>query len=194
MSHLPRQDIRLRIEDLARPLVGGTSPPGSPEFERQLQPDSFDVRIGVVVAGGRQVIDQGNRLWELPPGEMAIIITSESLNMPSGLAAEVGPRLSVLNEGLLVLTAPHVDPGYSGPLSARVINLLDRPFPLKYGELILTVIFYELTAETDRPYWENITPEEKIAKALKESRFTLNRLYGNHSGNSRPSHLAIPLR
>jgi len=148
----------------------------SGECEECLQPDSFDFRIGVAVAGGLEVVNEAQRVWQLQPGEMAIIITEESVDLPADMAAEVSPRLSILNEGVLVLTAPHVDPGYSGPLTARVINLLDNPYPLRFERPMLTVRFYLLDRATDRPS-SSVSPREKLDKAIRESRDTFHRLF-----------------
>lgn len=178
MSHWPRQEIRARISSPSGPLVQNTAPMDSSEFAECLQPDSLDLRIGIVVAGGLEKVQrQGDPPFQLPPGEMAAIITMEIVNIPPDVAAEVSPRLSLLNDGLLALTAPHVDPGYSGPLTARVINLLDRPYRLSFGSPVLTIRFYELKSATDRPCRDKVSMKEKTERALKESRDTFNRLF-----------------
>lgn len=178
MSHLPRQAIRDKIVTSRPPLVENTASVGSAEFDEQLQPDSLDLRIGVVVAGGLERVQSASDApFQLPPGEMAIVITTEVVNVPADLAAEVSPRLSILNDGLLVLTAPHVDPGYSGPLTARVINLLDRPYRLSFGGGVLTIRFYTLLDPSERPYAVRVSKREKLERALRESRDTFNRLF-----------------
>ncbi|MGH7353904.1 MAG: dCTP deaminase domain-containing protein [Candidatus Rokuibacteriota bacterium] len=177
MSHLVRQQIRELMVGTP-PLIEGAPVSGTPEFEEVLQPDSFDLRIGVVVAGGVEKVESDKSLpYLLPPGEMAIIITAENVNIPATLASEVSARQSILNDGLLVLAAPHVDPGYSGPLAARVINLLDKPYRLSFGAPILTARFYQLAAATERPYEARVSRSQKIERALRESRDTFNRLF-----------------
>lgn len=176
MSHLPGQEIYHRISGSV-PLIANTPQIGSVEFGECLQADSFDLRVGVVVAGGEVVADQRKPAWRLPPGEMAIIITEETVNMPGDLAGEVSARLSILNDGVLVLAAPHVDPGYRGPLTARVINLMDKPYRMAFGTPMLTIRFYELKERAERPVTEVVSTKKKIEKALKESRDTFNRLF-----------------
>lgn len=176
MSHLARQHIKARLQG-AEPLVTGAPPESCAEFDRWLQPDSVDLRIGVVVADGIEVVDGAHPVWQLPAGEMATIITREKVRLGSDLGAEVSPRQSVLDDGLLVLAASHVDPGYSGPLKARVINLLDKPYRLSADTSVLTVRFYELKEPTQLAYQENVGDKVKLEKALKESRDTFNRLF-----------------
>ena len=177
MSHLPRQLLFQRIQQEHRPLVENTAPFHSPIFDECLQPDSLDVRIGAVLANGLRVVDASRLEWQLPPGEMAIIVTREVVNMPAELAGEVSPRASILNDGVLVLAAPHIDPGYSGPLTARIINLLDKPYLLTFEAPMLTVRFYELILPTDRPSQDSVSMAQKVDRALKESRDTFNRLF-----------------
>ncbi len=49
MSHLARQQIKELIVNQDPPLVGDTLEVPGPEFEEYLQPDTLDLRIGVVV-------------------------------------------------------------------------------------------------------------------------------------------------
>lgn len=178
MSHLARQQIRDLVVSGSPRLVDNVAPVGSAEFDELLQPDSIDLRIGSVVAGGVETVAEINtRTWQLPSGEMAIVITREAVNMPANLAAEVSPTLSVLNDGILILAAPHVDPGYRGPLTARVINLRDKAYALTFEKPVLTVRFYRLEIATDRPYSQIVSAEKKVERAIRESRDTFNRLF-----------------
>ncbi len=176
MTHFSRQEIRDRIVSKP-PLVRETAAVGSGEFEEQLQPDSIDLRIGTVAYAGRKRISEQELTWELPPGEMAILVTAETVQIPVDVAAEVSARQSVLGDGFLVLAASHVDPGYTGPLTARIINLLPVPNPLAYGSPMLTVTFYKLDRASDRPVLVAVSMEEKVQRALRESRDTFHRLF-----------------
>lgn len=176
MSHLVRQEIRALIK--SGKLLRGTPSFDSPEFEFCLQPDSFDLRIGTVVANGRPVILQPRQYeYMLPPGEMAIVVTEEQVDIPTDMAGEVSPPNYMLNAGLLVLAAPHVDPGYQGPLTARVVNLLDKSYHLSASLHILTIRFYRLSAQTECPYDKNVAYTEKLNRAVQESRDTFNKLF-----------------
>jgi len=115
--------------------------------------------------------------YMLPPGEMAVIVTVEEADIPAEYAAEVSPPNYLLNDGLLVLAASHVDPGYRGPLTARVVNFLDKPYRLSRALHILTIRFYRLDESTDHPYRGNVSYQDKVNKAIRESRDTLNRLF-----------------
>ena len=175
MSHLPRQEI-LRLIGTDR-LIEENPPLNSPEFELCLQPDSYDFRIGVVVAAGAPRVDRAHPRWDLPPGEMAIIVTEEIVNMPAALGAEVTPRALILSDGLLVLAAPHIDPGYQGPLTARIVNLRDKPYPLEFATPMLTTRFYRLAAPVDNLVPVVVSKREKLERARRESRDTFNRLF-----------------
>lgn len=178
MSHLPRQEI-LNLLSGTTPLLQNTPALGSQEFEESLQPDSYDLRIGLVAANGEKVIGDHQEQHMLPPGEMAIVLTRECVNMPLNLAAEVSPPNYLLSRGLLVVVPSHVDPGYAGPLTARVINLLNKPYRLAANEHILTIHFYKLEPATDTGYRHNRSRADKISETIRESRDSSNKLFLN---------------
>src|SRR5574341_966324 len=144
MTHLTKQEILAKVSS-RRPLILNTPESTSEEFKESFQPDSYDLRIGPTAVNGRLEITEKQQLYWLRPGEKAIVLTKEDVDMPANLAAEVSPTNYLLKEGLLVIAPSHVDPGYKGPLTARVINLSNNDYPLKLGDRILTIRFYQLT-------------------------------------------------
>lgn len=176
MSHLPRKKIIERL-DMKPPLLERTPcRTRDPErFENLLQADTYDLRIGLVASGGRPVIDGQNNDFMLPSGDMAIILTQEIVNIHLDLAAEVSPPNYLLSDGLLVIAPSHVDPGYSGRLTARVINLREKEYHLKANDHVLTIRFCKLIEETDKPYEKKASDQEKISSAIKQSRDTFKK-------------------
>lgn len=176
MSHLSRNKVFDGIKNGKPPLVENTPPLDSKEFARLLQPDSYDLRTGLVIADGRPMVPDHGREYLLPPGEMAIILTKETINVPASMAAEVSSSNALLSDGLLVITPAHVDPGYQGLLTARVINLRNKNYRLSEDFHILTIRFYSLDSETT-PYDNNVSRDEKISRSIRESRDTLHKFF-----------------
>lgn len=176
MSHLPRQEILIRLLHTQPPLLEDVAQDPD-ELEESVQPDSFDLRIGFIAARGRPVVGDGKQEYMLPPGEMAIVLTKESVNLPLDLAGEVSPPNYLLSDGLLIVVPSHVDPGYNGPLTARIINLLDKDYRLAANLHILTIRFCQLQNKTDQGYTRRVSREERVLKAIRESRDTLNKLF-----------------
>jgi len=52
------------------------------------------------------------------------------------------------SQGVLVLNPGHVDPGFHGPLTVRIMNVRLTPKALIFGTPIFTVIFHRLAKET----------------------------------------------
>lgn len=90
--------------------------------------------------------------FSIPPGELAFIITAEKLNLPTSVSARVTLALGFTRKGVLLGAQPPIDPGYSGQVICLVHNLGDRAVPLYRGDHILTVEFFGLDEDTEKPY------------------------------------------
>ena len=93
--------------------------------ETGIRGDCYDFRIGHVLRKGQQAVS-GTGTVVLKPGEMATLVTHEELNMPFHITGMVIPRNSSALNGILMLNAGHVDPGWKGPIMAQVVNLSDQ--------------------------------------------------------------------
>ncbi len=155
-------------------LVVGAPGEGTPEFNECFQAASYDLRIGKIIAEA-EVIDGPNARFYLPSGGMATIVTMEQLQLPPQIGAVVFPPNSLSEQGLLVLNPGHVDPGYRGTLSVRVINLRKVAFPLSVGMRIFTCLFFELSEATERPYQYAESDQEKLNRLARNATETMSR-------------------
>lgn len=104
----------------------------------------------------------------LQPGQMLFVVTKEELNMPLDLSATVFSRNQLSRDGILALNTGHVDPGYSGPIIIRLINLRAIPYTLKLGTPIYTVVFQKLSQPIDPSLRHPpVSRADSIAKATK---------------------------
>jgi dCTP deaminase len=91
--------------------------------------------------------------WALAPGAFVLGSTRERITLPPNLVARVEGRSSLGRCGLLVhATAGFVDPGWSGPLTLEIHNLLPVPIILRPGMGIAQLAFQRLSSQASRPY------------------------------------------
>lgn len=128
---------------------------GSPD----LQPASYDLTAGRAVwkelnstskAAGTQIVEE---LYEpsyphgrqahvsLQPGQMMSVITHEEVIMPEELCGTVYSKNSLALNGIFAFNSGHVDPGFSGPIVIRLINLRSTPWTFTLGDRIFTITF-----------------------------------------------------
>jgi len=124
-----------------------------------VQPSSIDLHIGGIYLPGmedlsaRPVADP-NQPHVLQRGELALVVTRERLHLARrhrvGALATIPTDLTSL--GLLATNPGHVDPGYCGKLRIILINMGNRPVPLRVNDICLTLLFYAMTEPASRGY------------------------------------------
>jgi deoxycytidine triphosphate deaminase len=121
-----------------------------------LSPCSYDLRIGTIFLDDKIIKEtaDGIRQVILQPGEIISVFTLEELSMPSNVAGTAFAINAMSSDGLLVLNPGHIDPGFKGPLSVRLINIRATPKAILLGMPIFTIIFEYLPKATT-PYEEN---------------------------------------
>lgn len=130
----------------------------SPFHESQVQPASYDLRIGIgqksldesaIVIGGGAVnryTDQSNEDRILiPPKGFVLASTIETVSIPLHLCGSVDGRSSVGRLGLLVhVTAGFIDPGFSGQITLEFANLTDLPIYIVPGTRICQIVLRQV--------------------------------------------------
>lgn len=85
-----------------------------------------------------------NRLT-IPPFQVAIVSTKETLNMPRFLVARWNLHIDQVYNGLLWVGGAQVDPGYYGKLFCPLYNLSHEPVTLALGDSIASIDFTKTT-------------------------------------------------
>src|SRR5882757_9807847 len=116
---------------------------------------SYDMRIGTFFLNGQIINAAHGRATEqiiLQPGDVLSMFTEEELDLPPGICGTAFPLNSQSSRGLLVLNPGHIDPGFRGPLTVKVLNVRRVPMAVTRGTKIFTVIFERLSAPASKPY------------------------------------------
>ena len=81
-------------------------------------------------------------VYTVYPGERVLVRTGIAIELPSGLEAQVRPRSGLaLKHGVTVANAPGtIDADYRGDVGVILINLGDRPFPIRPGDRIAQLV------------------------------------------------------
>lgn len=147
----------------------------APFEEENLEPASVDLTLGDEAFRASDddkiTLSEGDTLT-LPPGEMALVLTREQLEVGTEIAGNIGLRSYFARKGIDLLSGPQVDPGFRGPLHIVLLNLSPSKLLIEYGEPFLTVEFRRLDEASAEAYDGSyqaqsvITPEEM--RDLKE--------------------------
>lgn len=169
MAILSDRELRQLIED--RNAV--KAPEKDLDFDLQLGPSSFDLRLGyefgVLNTRKLEMIDTMDmERYEdfiqkethskeegvvIHPGEFILGSTLETLKVPDNLVARVEGRSSYGRLGIIVhATAGYIDPGFEGDITLEMQNLGNAPVKLYPEDRICQVVFETMTSEAETPY------------------------------------------
>ncbi len=119
---------------------------------------AYTLRAGRVFAAEsgeeRLLGPQGRRnrlLWDIGPAETLIVMTSEVINMPDDLCASYTPLNRLARQGMMLLNAAIVEPGYQGPLSCFLLNFSSKRISIAKGEPVAKIVFHTLSAKPVQP-------------------------------------------
>lgn len=162
---LSRGQIIARLRDpragfAITPIIDAKSQIGKAGVDVRLGPDfvvtkratglaAFDpARVDDIAARIREYQDYVRRppgsAFYLHPGEFALARTLEYLTLPEDISAEVAGRSSWGRLGLIIQTAPLVQPGFTGTITLELANLGTVPIVLYVGLRIAQVSFFQI--------------------------------------------------
>jgi|ERR1700722_1560405 len=109
--------------------------------------------------GQQQLLDatddsRRQHVWQIGPNETLVVMTRETIKMPSELCGSYAPLFRLAKQGLMLLNASIVEPGYEGPLSCFVANFSARPITLRRDAPIAKIVFHRMTGPP-----EDLKPE-----------------------------------
>ena len=156
---------------------------------------SYDLSVGIAVSKkhNKKLFQKRHEILDydtlkgkiktitLSPGQMVFVITREEIIMPDNLCGTVYSRNSLAQKGILALNAGHIDPGFNGPITIKLINLRSVDYTLTLGEPIFTIVFHTLEKFDNKPFESNyrlISKEETIKRVTDATDLSLdNALY-----------------
>jgi len=120
-----------------------------PFYEPNLQPASYDLRVGkrMLVSGQVEEIDmEKKRSIALKAGQFALLTSLERIALARDVAAHIGMKSYYVRKGIVLLAGLQIDPGWDGYLVLGIYNASPRSITLDYQGSICTIDFYRLAA------------------------------------------------
>jgi dCTP deaminase len=99
----------------------------------------------------KQCLSPGEQ-FVIPPGQFALLITEESVNLPANVISFISIKASVKFRGLINISGFHVDPGFSGRLKFSVQNAGSQHAVIAQGQALFLIWFSNLDRTTAYPY------------------------------------------
>jgi dCTP deaminase len=121
----------------------------------RIEPASYDARIGnwAFTSSSKERVNLKEKgLLIIEPGEFAVLESRERVELDNKTAAQLGLRSEYARQGLLMLSGPQIDPGFVGILVVRAVNLAPKPIALAYEAPFLTLQFFRLSHDVEKPY------------------------------------------
>jgi len=131
----------------------------------QIQPASFDIRIGNTFCVADEMPDGVVSLdtkikyrtitadrYVLLPGQFVLATTMEYIKLPNYLTAFVEGRSSIGRLGLFIQNAGWVDPGFEGEITLEMFNASRFAIELTAGSRVGQLVFAKMGKEARYPY------------------------------------------
>lgn len=114
-----------------------------------LKPAAYELTVGNEVMVGGEFLSLGDgpedNVLCLPPFDVAVIKTGETLNLPRFLIGRWNIRTIWAYRGLIWVGGPQVDPGYVGHLFCPIYNMSSEIVRIRKGEAIAVFDFVKTT-------------------------------------------------
>ena len=120
-----------------------------PFYEPNLQPASYDLRVGkrMLVSGQVEEIDmERKRSMALKAGQFALLTSLERISLGNDITAHIGMKSYYVRKGIVLLAGLQIHPGWDGYLVLGIYNASPRTITLDYQGSICTIDFYRLAA------------------------------------------------
>lgn len=100
-----------------------------------------------------KMVTVGSDGFVLHPGEFVLGVTEETVSLPDHIVGKMEGKSSLGRLGLVIhVTAGFIDPGFHGPLTMEMTNLLRIPIVLRPGKKICQVAFAYMNTTVSKPY------------------------------------------
>ena len=124
-----------------------------------LQPASYDLRVGPLVYSPSFTnpdkpvdISKNGGCHRISPYGTAMLMTYETLRLPSDMIGQFGLKSGFARRGLLASTGPQVDPGFEGKLFVSIMNLTPTSHIIAFKDTFLSIEFHTLDEKPEKVY------------------------------------------
>lgn len=141
-----------------------------PFDEDQLQPASYDVRIGselriphfrdvrsIDLGDPETIIDRTDAIdlgsgYAIQPNRFVLAATEEVVSIPDTIVGRIEGKSSLARLGLQIHSAGYLDPGFVGNVTLELVNFFDMAVVIRPGILIAQLSFAWMSDRCEKPY------------------------------------------
>jgi dUTPase len=158
MEILSEEELLLAVTDKTFILDGKTESCEGIKYDFTLSKMALTAELG-----RPRDIGQSLENAVIKPGEIAFVMTEESLNLPSYIYCQLSTKRKLSLDGIVILGGLIIDPNYKGKLIFGLYNLSSRNYPLLPGKKLVAGVFYKVDKESDKiPKPINNFPDDLI--------------------------------
>lgn len=147
------------------PLIKGWKP-------ERVKTASYELSLGDEVfvtsskTGTRELLKARGQVV-IPPGQFALLLTEESIHLPTNAIAFISIKAGVKFRGLVNVSGFHVDPGFKGKLKFSVYNAGSESIVLTRGDPLFPIWFSHLfeSQHDTKPYEGDHQNQQHITAA-----------------------------
>ena len=136
------------------------------EYDENIQPASFDIKIGRSFTVVSNVTNNGVIEFDTPieyktmecdsylllPKQFVLATTQEYFILPDNITAFVEGRSSIGRLGLFIQNAGWVDPGFEGQITLELFNASNFAINIKSGWRVGQLVFARMDYAAENPY------------------------------------------
>lgn len=139
---------------------------GSTIFSPIVQNISYDLSTRKFYS--KEQDSEGTDGFKLRPLDSVFVASTEHINLPSDVAAEVKLKYSLMTDGLM-LDAPFYQPGHHGSnVFFRLTNISNKDIQLSNDRKYAYMVFHQVSANVDTPYNGEFCNSQKSINEIRE--------------------------
>jgi len=95
-------------------------------------------------------IEQSKENVMIKPGEIAFVMTKETLALPNDTYCQLSTKRKLSLDGIVTLGGLIIDPNYKGKLFFGLYNISSRDYLLRPGKKLIAGVFYKSDYKSDK--------------------------------------------
>jgi dCTP deaminase len=123
-----------------------------PFDERDLEPSSYDFRVGRALIAGKGVSGKEDFPLYLKPGDWMEIESLENVKISQKIGVIIGMPSGMSRKGILAFSGLHIDPGYRGKIFITLFNPSSDTFKIECEQKLCTLIFFKFDKNPSKTY------------------------------------------
>jgi deoxycytidine triphosphate deaminase len=156
----------LLLSDEIAALCGDSTKMIDPFDPAMLRAASYRLRVGDQFRKGSTIGNlqdtDGKREIRIEPGEMVVIQTFETINLPRFIIARWNMKVDLVYKGLLWVGGPQVDPGWLGHLQCPIYNLSNETVVLSFKDSFAIMDFERTTGYDPKKCYPYKRPPQRV--------------------------------